>query len=74
MSLEKPAIRVSPIRTEDEGPAGRVMVGPFVELGLGALTFLDDLVRTDQRAAREYISDMIAALQDDIQGKDSKLG
>jgi len=73
MSLEKPHIRVSPIRAEDEGPAGRVMVGPFVELGLGALTFLDDLIRTDQGAAREYIGDMIAALEDDIEGKDSEL-
>jgi len=39
-----------------------------------AVTFLDDLIRTDQRAAQDFVREMIAALEDDIEGKDGTLG
>ena len=71
--MEKPSIRVGPMREESAGPSGKIIVGPFVELDMLALTYLDDLIRTDQQSARNYVSDMYAALEDDIEGKDSTL-
>ena len=71
--MDKPGIRVGPMRQENAGPSGEIIVGPFVELDMLALTYLDDLIRTDQQSARDYVSDMYAALEDDIEGKDSTL-
>ena len=73
MTTEKPPIRVGPMRQESAGASGKILVGPFIELDMRDLTYLDELIGTDQQAAQDFTRDMIAALEDDIEGKDSSL-